>query len=69
MIANADEKFNWGKARTLLELWVCSALGLVTGAADFCELQESTHIEMTLHVWVKGRRRKAFHTLGLETDL
>lgn len=32
------EKFNRGIARTLLQLWMCSALGLVTGAADFCEL-------------------------------
>ena len=66
-MANADEqKFSQGKGRALLLLGMWSVtFGLVTGAAEFCELHESTCIKMIFNVSIKGEGRKSFQSPGL----
>lgn len=66
-VANADEqKFSQGKGRALLLLGMRSVtFGLVTGAAEFCELYESTCIKTILHMWIKGEGRRTLQSPGL----
>lgn len=51
------------KKRVLLSLRISSiTFGLVTGAAEFSELYESTGIKVILHVLIKGEGRRAFQS-------